>query len=221
MNEQQAPSMDTGKKRFCEKVSNYLSRLFARTNRPWPCTPRREEEPSCEKGPIQHWQIIFQSLVVGLFIGFVLLAAYLVGVSFSEETLENAFSAIVVASLASSALLTFILPWKLKTARLNRLICGHVIATGVGYGCYCLIVRPIGGDPGLWLVLSGFVAVCLATYSMTVLGVPHPPAAGTALGFAIAASYPKLMFIVVGVLLLGLAKCVFSRFPASLREELG
>jgi len=74
---------------------------------------------------------------------------------------------------------------------------------------------------GLWLVASGFLAVWLATYGMAKAGVPHPPAAATALGFGIAASWPKLAFIAAGVLLLALGKCLFSRLPESLRRNIG
>nr|VFJ47848.1 MAG: HPP family protein [Candidatus Kentron sp. DK]VFJ56779.1 MAG: HPP family protein [Candidatus Kentron sp. DK] len=157
-----------------------------------------------------------QAFLAGLFIGVVLLVAHLVSQLSGEGPLHYA---IVVSSIAASTFLIFILP-ELPTSWVSRLVCGHVISTIAGGVCY-LFITTLGGGSGLWLVVSGFLAMWLATYGMIKIGAPHPPAAATALGFGIAASWPKLAFIAAAVLLLALAKCLFSRLPESLRKNIG
>ncbi|VFM99147.1 MAG: HPP family protein [Candidatus Kentron sp. G] len=153
---------------------------------------------------------LFQGILAGSFIAAVLFGAYLVE--------RASFPGIVSSSLAASTFLIFVFP-NLPTAKIHRLIWGHIIATGVGYTCYCLTAHVMGYEPGAASVLSGAVAVGLSTFLMVSFGVPHPPAAGTALGFAIGSSFAKLIFVMIGVLFLGLVGCLLSRLLRDVENE--
>nr|VFJ65704.1 MAG: HPP family protein [Candidatus Kentron sp. FM]VFJ65926.1 MAG: HPP family protein [Candidatus Kentron sp. FM]VFK15839.1 MAG: HPP family protein [Candidatus Kentron sp. FM] len=159
---------------------------------------------------------LFQGILAGSFIAAVLFGAYLVErVSFPGGGL---FPGIVASSLAASTFLIFVFP-NLPTAKIHRLIWGHIIATGVGYTCYCLTAYVMGYEPGAASILSGGAAVGLSTFLMVSFRVPHPPAAGTALGFAIGSSFAKLIFVVIGVLFLGLVGCLLSRLLRDVENE--
>nr|VFJ91105.1 MAG: HPP family protein [Candidatus Kentron sp. H]VFJ91957.1 MAG: HPP family protein [Candidatus Kentron sp. H]VFJ98807.1 MAG: HPP family protein [Candidatus Kentron sp. H] len=226
MCEQQTPVGEPGKRRLCDRVASGLGRLFTRGNRRGP--PRREERPFGQGSAFTRYLIkhryLFESSLVGWSIALLLFLAYCALPFFPGKV--DFPSGIVAASLASSAFLVFVLPG-LETAKVRRLLCGHLIASTVGCLCYYLMMSAIGHGVAAWytVVVSGSVAVGLSAFLMVIVGAQHPPAAGTALGFAIAVGpfshlWPKLVFVVAGVLLLGVMSWAFARLPEALHGDL-
>ncbi len=113
-------------------------------------------------------------------------------------SLENA---VVAASLASTALITFIMPGSI-TSRPQNVIGGQLI--GLCFGSICAFIPHT-----YWLasVLVYTLAVGLSIFAMVSTRMMHPPAAGTAFGIAITGvSWLVAITLIISVLVLSLVR---------------
>lgn len=88
-------------------------------------------------------------------------------------------NAVITASIGATAFIIFTMPDSI-TAFPRNVIGGHVL--GLVFGAVCALI-----PHALWVhaALIYSLAVGLSIFSMILLDVEHPPAAGTALGMAI------------------------------------
>lgn len=89
-------------------------------------------------------------------------------------------NAVVTASIGATAFIVFAMPDSI-TASPRNIIGGH--ALGFFFGAACALI-----PQSLWIhsALVYSLAVGLSIFAMVLLDMEHPPAAGTALGMAIA-----------------------------------
>ena len=85
---------------------------------------------------------------------------------------------VITASIGSTAFIVFTMPANI-TARSRSVIGGHFL--GALFGSLCALIPHSGPVSGIAVYSA---SVGLAIFSMVVLDVEHPPAAGTALGIA-------------------------------------
>jgi len=108
---------------------------------------------------------------------------------------------VIVASIGASAFIVFAMPEDF-TAHSKNLIGGHLIGLICGFLCSLL------SFPGSLAILSLAVysfAVGLSVFLMVITNTKHPPAAGTALGVAIAGfSLNVTLAIIISVVILAL-----------------
>jgi len=87
--------------------------------------------------------------------------------------------AVIIASIGATAFIVFAMP-KSITAKPRNVIGGHLV--GFLSGCLCALIP----HPSfLYSILLYSLAVGLSIFVMVVIDTEHPPASGTALGFAI------------------------------------
>ncbi|MFP4646782.1 MAG: HPP family protein [Candidatus Acetothermia bacterium] len=110
-------------------------------------------------------------------------------------TFSKVVGLVLIAAAGSTAFTVFALPHN-RTARTRSVIGGNLIAALLGFGCSHL--------GALWL--AGGVAVGLASFSMVLFDAEHPPAAGAALGLAISANLPEVLFVVLSALIFSLLR---------------
>jgi len=133
-----------------------------------------------------------------------LLAAAVTAVVFWILSLRDA---VVVASLGATAFIIFAAPSS-TPAQPVRAIGGQII------GCICgglgvLLLNSWSVSP----VIIDSLMIGLSFFLMISLDLYHPPAAGTALGIAIADSYSKaLITVLVAVVLMSLAQRLFRKY---------
>lgn len=114
---------------------------------------------------------------------------------------------VVAASPAASAFTVFAMPSSV-TASTRNVVGGHMI--GVAFGSVFALV-PLGAGVGQDALYALAVGCCML--AMTVTNTEHPPAAGTALGVAIAGfSMPVVMGVVLGVGILSVIHRVLRPF---------
>lgn len=127
--------------------------------------------------------------------------------------LDAIANAAIIASLGASAFIVFALPEK-RVSKWSVVLGGYLAGVAIGTACHWLGRIELGGHPLLVKytpILLAALAVGLAIFVMTVTNTEHPPAAGVALGLALQAwSYRTVAVVVVGILLLCLAKRVLS-----------
>ncbi|MFW6237805.1 MAG: HPP family protein [Halanaerobiales bacterium] len=113
----------------------------------------------------KHWQnYLWQSVAVGITTGvFLYIFANIIGL-------------IILAGVGSTFFTIFALPNN-RTANTRNIIGSYIITILVGISCF-YIFSPM---------ISGGMAVGLSTLLMVVTDTEHPPAAGIALGLAMAA----------------------------------
>ena len=86
---------------------------------------------------------------------------------------------VIIASIGATAFIIFAMP-KSITAKPRNVIGGHLV--GFLSGCLCALIP----HPSfLYSILIYSFAVGLSIFVMVVTDTEHPPASGTALGFAI------------------------------------
>ena len=113
--------------------------------------------------------------------------------------------AVLVAAIASSAFVLFIMP-RSATAQPRNTIGGHILALGVGTA----FAAGMTGAFGEWvdsrtLFFSLYAAICvgITIFLMAMTLTEHPPAAGTALGVVNApVSYELWLFVGTATLML-------------------
>lgn len=131
-----------------------------------------------------HWRnYVFQNLLATVSLFCVLI--------FLEQGEE-----VIVASLGATAFVVFALPNNL-TAQPRNVIGGHIVGLVCGFAGYWLLhLMP---NPDQFIAEAGVhaVAVGLAIFIMVVFDTEHPPAAGTALGAAIAGPGQRLVISVL------------------------
>jgi CBS-domain-containing membrane protein len=104
-----------------------------------------------------------------------LLATFVVFIVLLALSLKHA---VIIASIGATAFIIFAMPGML-TAQPRNVIGGHTTGLIIGSLCF-LIPHPTV----FYAALSYSFAVGLAIFVMVVIDTEHPPAAATALGFA-------------------------------------
>jgi CBS-domain-containing membrane protein len=103
-------------------------------------------------------------------------------------SLDRVQQTTVIASLGASSFIAFTMP-RARLSRPRFLVGGYLVGTAAGCICWyvgtcavwSLLRVPIAGVQ----VITGALAVGLATLLMVVANVEHPPAAGLALAFVL------------------------------------
>ena len=104
-----------------------------------------------------------------------LLATFVVFIVLLALSLKNA---VIISSIGATAFIIFAMP-KMVTANPRNVIGGH--ATGLIIGSLCFLIPH---STVFYAALSYSLAVGLVIFIMVVTDTEHPPAAATALGFA-------------------------------------
>lgn len=105
-----------------------------------------------------------------------LLATFVVFIVLLALSLRNA---VIIASIGATAFIIFAMP-DMVTAKPRNVIGGHI--TGLIVGSLCFLIPH---SSVFFAALSYSLAVGLSIFIMVVIDTEHPPAAATALGFAI------------------------------------
>lgn len=115
--------------------------------------------------------------------------------------------AVIIASIGATAFIVFAMP-KMITAQTRNVIGGHTI--GLILGSLCALI------PHYTIVLTALAyssAVGISIFLMVVLDAEHPPAAGTALGFAITGfSVNAALALAISVIILCIAHHLFKSY---------
>lgn len=108
--------------------------------------------------------------------------------------------AVIIASIGATAFIVFAMP-KSITAKPRNVIGGHLV--GLLSGCLCALIP----HPSfLYSILLYSLAVGLSIFVMVVTDTEHPPASGTALGFAITGfDLNTAIALMISVIILSLA----------------
>jgi CBS-domain-containing membrane protein len=140
----------------------------------------------------QHWKhYVFQCLLATLVVFVVLLAL----------SLKNA---VIIASIGATAFIIFAMPGMI-TAKARNVIGGHT--TGLIIGSLCFLIPH---STVFYAALSYSLAVGLAIFIMVVIDIEHPPAAATALGFAISGfSLKTAIALISSIIVLSLVHYFF------------
>jgi CBS-domain-containing membrane protein len=130
-----------------------------------------------------------------------LLATFVVFIVLLALSLKNA---VIIASIGATAFIIFAMPATL-TAKPRNVIGGH--ATGLIIGSLCSLLPHL---TVFYAALSYSLAVGLATFIMVVTDTEHPPAAATALGFAISGfSMKTAIALILSIVVLSLVHYFF------------
>ncbi|MFZ5907690.1 MAG: HPP family protein [Nitrospirota bacterium] len=140
----------------------------------------------------QYWRhYVFQCLLATFVVFIVLLAL----------SLRNA---VIIASIGATAFIIFAMPCMI-TARPRNVIGGHTIGLCIGSLCALIPHSTV-----FFAALAYSLAVGLAIFIMVVIDTEHPPAAATALGFAMSGfSLGAAAALVLSVVVLSLARHFF------------
>lgn len=146
-------------------------------------------------------------------VGLATVALFLVLWTEDILTGEVAARAVLVAAIASTAFVLFIMPHS-DTAKPRHAVGGHAIALAVGAAFALLGDTELGretvGDTAV--IFAGFAAlgVGLTMFLMAATDTEHPPAAGTALGvLGTTVSAELVLFVLTSVLMLLAIHLVF------------
>lgn len=144
-----------------------------------------------------YWKYyVFQSIAATLTIFILLLV-----VSIQEKP-------VIIASIGASTFIVFAMPGYI-TAQPRRLVGGHIVGTVSGF-LVSIIPLPLFLPHNICLSVSYALAVGLSIFIMVVTDTEHPPAAGTALGVAIAGFSVKIVLtVLVSITILSLAHHFF------------
>lgn len=124
--------------------------------------------------------------------------------------LNGLFHAAIVASLGSTAFTIFAMP-KSRAAGTRPVICGYLIAMGVGLLCYSVSLLPKmifsqAADRPLFIIF-GSLAVGLSIFLMILANSEHPPAAGMALWLVLSSwDRTTITFVMTAILMMALVK---------------
>lgn len=128
---------------------------------------------------------------------------------------EVAAQAVLVAAIASTAFVLFIMPHS-DTARARHALGGHVVALAVGGAFSSFGDTELGrvsvGDSAALFAAFAAAGVGLSMFLMAATNTEHPPAAGTALGVLGTAITPQLvLFVLSSILMLMIIHAVFRK----------
>ncbi|MGQ9512931.1 HPP family protein [Thermodesulfitimonas sp.] len=113
--------------------------------------------------------------------------------------------AVIIASLGASTFIVFAMPQSV-TARPRNVRGGHLV--GTLSGCLCALIPHAAG---LSAILVCALAVGTSIFVMVLTGTEHPPASGTALGFALTGFAPSgVLAIVTSAAVLSLVHYFFK-----------
>lgn len=130
-----------------------------------------------------------------------LLATCVVFIVLLALSLRNA---VIIASIGATAFIIFAMPG-MVTANPRNVIGGHT--TGLIIGSLCFLIPH---STVFYTALSCSLAVGLAIFIMVVIDTEHPPAAATALGFAMSGfSLKTAMALVLSIVVLSLVHYFF------------
>ena len=126
-------------------------------------------------------------------------------VVFVEELITGQIGsqAVIVAAIASTAFLLFIMPHS-RPSRPRNALGGHALALGVGV-LFALLAdtdtgRQTVGGMAVYFAMLAAGSVGLSMFLMAATNTEHPPAAGTALGVVgSGVSLDALLFVLLGV----------------------
>lgn len=155
----------------------------------------------------KHKQSVFQWVLFVLVMVLVLLL-------FGQMVESDILRAIGVSSLAASAFISFMLP-KSPVAKTERIWFAYITAVFVGAGCSWLVTLVPGIVWGLktvtWQEIFALLAVCITVLSMLLFKIPHPPAAGLALGLVLDDwSFYTVVAIICSISLIVIIKALFE-----------
>jgi len=136
-----------------------------------------------------------------------LLATFVVFIVLLALSLKNA---VIIASIGATAFIIFAMPG-MVTAKPRNVIGGHT--TGLIIGSLCFLIPH---STVFYAALSYSLAVGLAIFIMVVIDTEHPPAAATALGFAMSGF--SLKTAIALVLSIGVLSLVHYFFRPHLRD---
>ena len=150
----------------------------------------------------EHWKnYVLQSVLATL---------ALLGALYAQRWAAGALSirgAVIVASIGATAFIVFATP-SAVTAKPRRVVGGHLVGLACGALCSWLVVAE---SPYALVAYAG--AVGFAMFMMVIADVEHPPAAGTALGIAIAGcTWRFAAALVTSIVLLALAHFLLRRW---------
>jgi CBS-domain-containing membrane protein len=132
-----------------------------------------------------------------------LLATFVVFIVLLALSLKNA---VIIASIGATAFIIFAMPG-MVTAKPRNVIGGH--AAGLIIGSLCFLIPH---STVFYAALSYSLAVGLAIFIMVVIDTEHPPAAATALGFAISGfSLKTAIALVLSIVVLSLVHYFFRQ----------
>ena len=124
--------------------------------------------------------------------------------------LYHIFTAILTAAIAASAFIVFAIPNN-STAAPRAVIFGHAICGAVGGIASVLEIFPY--DPALTYAFKGALAFFIGFFLMVITDTEHPPAASTALGFAVDGfKIETYSFVILAAIILALAKVLLSKY---------
>ena len=130
-----------------------------------------------------------------------LLATFVVFIVLLALSLKNA---VIISSIGATAFIIFAMP-KMVTANPRNVIGGH--ATGLIIGSLCFLIPH---STVFYAALSYSLAVGLVIFLMVVTDTEHPPAAATALGFAMSGfSLNTALALISSILVLSLVHYSF------------
>jgi CBS-domain-containing membrane protein len=130
-----------------------------------------------------------------------LLATFVVFVVLLALSLKNA---VIIASIGATTFIVFAMP-RMLTANPRNVIGGHT--TGLIVGSLCFLIPH---STVFYAALSYSLAVGLSIFIMVVIDTEHPPAAATALGFAMSGfSLKTAIALVLSIVVLSLVHYFF------------
>ncbi len=115
--------------------------------------------------------------------------------------------AVIIASIGATAFIVFAMP-KMITAQARNVIGGHTI--GLISGSLCALIP----HPTIFLTALAYsLAVGISILLMVILDAEHPPAAGTALGFALTGfSINAALALGISIIILSFAHYLFKSY---------
>jgi len=133
-----------------------------------------------------------------------LLATFVIFIVLLVLSLKNA---VIIASIGATAFIIFAMPGTV-TAKPRNVIGGHTTGLIIGSICYLIPHSTL-----FFAALSDSLAVGLAIFIMVVIDTEHPPAAATALGFAISGfSLKTSVAFVSSIVVLSLVHYFFRQY---------
>lgn len=130
-----------------------------------------------------------------------LLATFVVFIVLLALSLKNA---VIISSIGATAFIVFAMP-KMVTANPRNVIGGHAMGLIIGSLCFLIPHSTV-----INAALSYSFAVGLVIFLMVVTDTEHPPAAATALGFAISGfSLNTALALISSILVLSLVHYFF------------
>ncbi len=124
--------------------------------------------------------------------------------------LAHIFTGILVAAIGASAFIVFAIP-RNTTATPRAVIFGHAICGLVGGGAFLVDIFP--DNPPVNYAFKASLAFFLGFFLMVITDTEHPPAASTAVGFAIDGfKIDAYAFVIFAAVLLALSQILLKKY---------